>query len=226
MIYYPFHVRDYVAATRHLSMHEDLAYRRLLDAYYTAEQPLPRDAAQCARMIAMREYVEEVGAVLNEFFVLAEDGWHNQRADEELGKYRLMAEAGRRGAQKRWGSRGEGIAPATAPATAPAIGEVSGEGIAPAKTKSAKVKPVPAHAPEGVDPDVWSEFVAARKKRGSLITKRVMDGIKSEAEIAGWTLNDALKEVVLRGWQSFKAEWVSKGGKSKSVEPWEVEGAI
>lgn len=222
MIYYPFHVRDYVAATRHLSMHEDLAYRRLLDAYYTNEQPLPCDVSQCARMIAMREYAEEVGEVLKEFFTLAEDGWHNQRADEELGKYRLMADAGRRGAQKRWGSRGEAIATATTPA----IGEAIVEAIPPATTPVKKNSAKQASAPEGVDADVWSEFVAVRKKRGSLVTERVMNGIKAEAEIAGWTLNDALKEVVLRGWQSFKADWVNKGGKSKSVEPWEVEGAI
>lgn len=214
MIYYPFHVRDYVAATRHLSMHEDLAYRRLLDAYYTNEEPLPADVTQCARMIAMRDHIQEVEAVLNEFFTLADDGWHNQRGDEELGKYRLMAEAGRRGALKRWGARGE--------ATSPPIGEAT----SPPK-KQPKPKAASAAAPEGVDDQVWQEFVAVRKKRGALITDRVISGIKSEADLAGWSLNDALKEVVLRGWQSFKAEWVNKGGaKSKSVEPWEVEGAV
>jgi hypothetical protein len=37
----------------------------------------------------------------------------------------------------------------------------------------------------------------------------VIDGIQAEADKAGFTLEDALKESVVRGWQSFKAEWVS-----------------
>ena len=34
MIYYPFHIGDYIAHTAHLDPIEDCAYRRLLDAYY------------------------------------------------------------------------------------------------------------------------------------------------------------------------------------------------
>ena len=41
MNYYPFHIGDYLSATRHLSWEEDCAYRRLLDVYYTSEKPLP-----------------------------------------------------------------------------------------------------------------------------------------------------------------------------------------
>lgn len=34
MNYFPFHVGDYAAHTAHLEPLEDLAYRRMLDAYY------------------------------------------------------------------------------------------------------------------------------------------------------------------------------------------------
>jgi len=34
MHYYQFNIGDYASHTRHLSDLEDLAYRRLLDAYY------------------------------------------------------------------------------------------------------------------------------------------------------------------------------------------------
>ena len=40
MNYYPFHIGDYLSATRHLSWEEDAAYRRLLDTYYTTEKPV------------------------------------------------------------------------------------------------------------------------------------------------------------------------------------------
>ena len=40
MNYYNFHIGDYARRTRHLSVIEDLFYRRLLDLYYTTEAPL------------------------------------------------------------------------------------------------------------------------------------------------------------------------------------------
>jgi len=39
MHYFNFNIGDYASHTRHLSLMEDLAYRRLIDAYYLAEKP-------------------------------------------------------------------------------------------------------------------------------------------------------------------------------------------
>lgn len=64
--------------------------------------------------------------------------------------------------------------------------------------------------PDGVEQSVWDDFVAHRKRKRGAITALVMQSIRSEAEKAGWSLNDALKEVVVRNWQTFKSEWVSK----------------
>ena len=50
MNYYPFHIGDYATATRHLSWDEDMAYRRLLDVYYTTEKPLPNDLRSVWRL--------------------------------------------------------------------------------------------------------------------------------------------------------------------------------
>ena len=41
MIWYKFHLGDYITHTLHLSDAEDLAYRRLLDLYYMSEAPIP-----------------------------------------------------------------------------------------------------------------------------------------------------------------------------------------
>lgn len=84
MNYFPFHVGDYAAHTAHLEPMEDLAYRRLLDAYYLHEKALPVDLAEVARLIRMRPYLDVIKAVLGEFFTLSADGWHNKRADAEL----------------------------------------------------------------------------------------------------------------------------------------------
>ena len=100
MHYYQFHIGDYMSHTRHLSLYEDLAYRRLLDFYFLHEQPIKhRDVA---RQIGMREHEEDVLTVLNEFFLSTPDGFVNPRADKEIKQYKEFAEAGKRGAAKRW----------------------------------------------------------------------------------------------------------------------------
>lgn len=91
MNYFPFHIGDYAAHTRHLSLMEDLAYRRMLDVYYTTEGPLPAEVERVARLINMREHVADAQVVLDEFFELTEDGWRHARCDAEIQKYQAVA---------------------------------------------------------------------------------------------------------------------------------------
>jgi uncharacterized protein YdaU (DUF1376 family) len=108
MHYYQFHIGDYKSHTHHLSLLEDLAYRRLLDFYFLHEKPIKhRDVA---RQIGMREHEEDVMTVLNEFFISTEDGFVSPRADKEIKQYKEFAEAGKRGAAKRWGTPPNGEA--------------------------------------------------------------------------------------------------------------------
>lgn len=86
MNYYPFHLGDYAAHTGHLEPLEDLAYRRMLDAYYLREAQLPADPTEVARLIRMRQNMAEVEAVLREFFRLTDDGWFHARCDEEINR--------------------------------------------------------------------------------------------------------------------------------------------
>lgn len=114
MHFYQFHIGDYISHTRHLSLLEDLAFRRLLDHYYLHECPIKQ--RDIARQIGMREHEQEVLTVLDEFFVSTELGYINPRADTEISKYRKLSEDGKRGAAKRWQSQpnGEAISPPTA----------------------------------------------------------------------------------------------------------------
>ena len=100
MHYYQFHIGDYKSHTHHLSLMEDCAYRRLLDFYYLNEKPI--NQRDVARQIGMREHEQDVLTVLNEFFISAPEGFIHPRADREIAKYREFAEAGKRGAAKRW----------------------------------------------------------------------------------------------------------------------------
>lgn len=89
MNYFELHIGDYEAATAHLSLLEDAAYGRMLRIYYRTEKPLPADPKQVCRLVraTSRPERDAVQAVLQEFFDLREDGWHQARCDEELQAY-------------------------------------------------------------------------------------------------------------------------------------------
>ena len=115
MHYYQFNIGDYVSHTRHLSPIEDIAYRRLLDAYYLSERPLNSGITIVARQIGMREFEQEVQLVLEEFFLLSDDGWTNQRADKEIAHFHSKIEqasrAGKASAERRLNARSTDVQP-------------------------------------------------------------------------------------------------------------------
>jgi uncharacterized protein YdaU (DUF1376 family) len=114
MHYYQFNIADYRSATVHLSNEEDLAYRRLLDMYYDTEQKIPLDTQWVARRL--RVQTEVVCNVLNDMFEQHEDGYFHARCDVVIKQFKQFAEAGKRGAAKRWGTPpdGEVISPPNA----------------------------------------------------------------------------------------------------------------
>ena len=81
------------------------------------------------------------------------------------------------------------------------------------ETKKEKEKE--GEAPFGVSIEVWNDFVKHRKAIKTLVTENVINSIDKEAIKAGWTLEQALSEIVARGWRGFKAEWV----KDKTLTP-------
>lgn len=62
--------------------------------------------------------------------------------------------------------------------------------------------------PDDVSADLWADFLAHKKHKKAPVTNRVITLIRNEAKKAGWTLEEALNEVILRNWVGFKAEWV------------------
>ncbi len=66
-----------------------------------------------------------------------------------------------------------------------------------------------ASRPADVSDQVWQDFKALRRAKRAPLTDTAMNTIRSEAEKAGWSIEAALTECVARGWQAFKAGWVS-----------------
>ena len=104
MNFYSFHIGDYAGATRHLSWDEDMAYRRLMDAYYAREAPLPVDRKQIYRLVSAQsaKQREAVDAVLGEFFSETDQGFRNVRCEEELAAFAAKRGKASQSAQLRW----------------------------------------------------------------------------------------------------------------------------
>lgn len=181
MNFYPFHIGDYAAHTRNLSLLEDLAYRRLLDAYYLAESPLNGSATDVAREIGMREHAADVEYVLGRFFVRDGDTWRQPRADIVIEHYQAKQEkasrAGKASAAKRASGSstdvekdGNGRSTNQKPIT----NNQSKDSPLPPKGEKAK-KPAgfdPLSAcPPNASPETWAAYCGLRKAKRAPLTE-------------------------------------------------------
>lgn len=102
MNFFKHHIGDYDADTSHLTWIEDMAYTRLMRLYYRREQPIPLDVSQACRLVraTQKQEREAVESILNEFFTLESDGWHNRRCDAEIAEANAKAEKNRESGRK------------------------------------------------------------------------------------------------------------------------------
>ena len=111
--WYPRYYGDYMRDTGLLSLVQHGAYTCLLDHYYATGAPIPDNIDAVCRMCraVSGEEQEAVKAVLTMFFTLADDGYHNARADREIAKANAIstarAEAGSAGAKSKWQKHGK-----------------------------------------------------------------------------------------------------------------------
>jgi uncharacterized protein YdaU (DUF1376 family) len=212
MHYYQFNIGDYQSHTSHLSETEDLVYRRLLDWYYLHEIPIPLDESEVSRQIRMRSHIESIAIVLQEYFERTNDGWIHHRANKEIAKAGDKSEKAKASANARWGKKDANALQTQSESNATHNTLPITQDTEHKTQKKATV----VATPFGVSDSVWQEFIAHRKSKKARVTQLVIDGIQKEASIAGWSLEDALKETIVRNWQSFKADWVKDENLSKT----------
>jgi len=119
-VWYPRYIGDYQRKTSHLSLTEHGVYAVLLDHYYSTGKALPANASRLqtiCKAFAPADF-EAMQNVLREFFVETEDGYRNERADEELAKRSIISEK-RRGAAITRHANAAANADATGDANAP-----------------------------------------------------------------------------------------------------------
>lgn len=127
MNYYEHHLGDYLRDAGHLSMLEEGAYRRLIDAYYIRERGLPGDIRECSKLAKATTKAERdaVAYVLREFFVLADGLYTHGRCDKEIARFKDKQEKAARSANARW-SKAEKASEGNANASADAMRTHSG----------------------------------------------------------------------------------------------------
>ena len=97
MIFYKFLLSHYQSKTGRLTWEQDLAYRRLLDEYYSLEEGLPLDRKQCyliARCVTPKQR-RAVDFVLNRFFYVNDGVYRNDKAEEIIEEARTYSESQR-----------------------------------------------------------------------------------------------------------------------------------
>ena len=104
MNYYEHHLGDYLRDTAHLSMIEDGAYRRLLDAYYIRETPLPQKISDVMRLVRAQNKSDRdaTETVLREFFTETPNGWTHSRCEQEISRFQGKRAKAKASADARW----------------------------------------------------------------------------------------------------------------------------
>lgn len=100
--YYEHHLGDWAAATAHLTWDEDMAYSRLLRAYYHGEQPIPAGQQYRLARASTPAQRKAVDAVLAEFFTLVDGAYRQKRADEEIARFQDKQRKAKASANARW----------------------------------------------------------------------------------------------------------------------------
>ena len=86
MDWFRHHIGDYARDTSHLSPLQDGVYHRMIRLYYADEKPLGLNIDRLCRRIGCSQRHEKaaVALILEEFFEMQEDGYHQARCDAEI----------------------------------------------------------------------------------------------------------------------------------------------
>jgi len=205
MNFYPFHIGDYAAHTRHLSFMEDLAYRRLIDQYYLDECPLKGAPSLIARRIGMSDFSSDVEYILETFFDKENDLWVSKRCDDEIAKYRLKADSARNANRVK----SEKIT-ALKSELKSEPNQLLTKNQEPLTKNHIKTTAPKVATPDGVSVDLWNDFLVYRKRLKAPVTDRVLVRLIKEAELAKMPLDQVLETIIFKGWRSFEASWITQ----------------
>jgi uncharacterized protein YdaU (DUF1376 family) len=233
MHYYQFNIGDYAKSTKHLTLLEDLAYRRLLDIYYDTEKPLISNVKQLARIAGMSEYIDEINNVLSDFFTETEEGFTQKKTACEIEAY--QAKAGTARVNGKLGGRPKKTQ--TEPKETQSVNSANPDETGlqanykpltinqePLTNNQLKEKTTPVKLDYSVlqmTREQCADVIRIRKKnKGTALTQLIIDQLAKQFLLAkqkGFSFNESLTEWEFRGWKSFKSEWMKVSQDSKAA---------
>ena len=208
MHYYQFNIADYRADTAHLSIVEHGIYRQLIDWYYLDEKPIPKETQVVMRRLRLgSDEVHFLTNVLSDFFILTDLGYLHSRIEIELEHYRAQfaknrvnGKLGGRPPKTHVVSKNNHMATQINPNQEP-------------RTNNQEPITIKKHTQKNeffadIDQTIVSDYLLVRKsKKATSVTKTVYEGLVRESNLAGITLEAALKVCCERNWVGFKADW-------------------
>ena len=233
MHYYQFNIGDYAKSTKHLTLLEDLAYRRLLDIYYDTEKPLNSNVKQLARIAGMSAHTDEITNVLADFFTETEEGFTQKKAACEIEAY--QAKAGTARVNGKLGGRPKKTQPEPKETQSVNSANPDETGLQgnykplttnhkPTTNNQLEEKTTPVKLDYSVlqmTKEQCADVIRIRKKnKGPTFTQLIINQLAKQfllAEQKGFTFQDSLIEWEVRGWKSFKADWMKVSQDSKPV---------
>lgn len=215
MHYYKLNIPDWNLSTSHLTLEEEAIYFRLINHYYDTEQPFT-DLEMVFRRLRIVKQTAQAMLILREFFIEEDGEWHHARCDKELEAYTAKSlknnENGKRGGRPKKPTKNP-------------VGFFDEPTINPDETLNTNHKPLTINQePETkrkntkvfsidtmleIGPELAMEFMRHRKAVKAPLSAIAWDQFVKEAGKAGWTVEEAVRECIGRGWKSFKADWVT-----------------
>ena len=220
MHYYKFNIADWHLATSHLALEEEAVYFKLINFYYDTELPIPKETQAVIRRLRLIGNIAIVKQILQEFFVLEDDGWHHQRCDSEIAKYHSKAEVNRE--VGKLGGRPKKINDLDNPTITEMVSENNPQVTLTTNHKPLTINQEPLTnintiTPEGVSKEVFNDFVKLRKGLKAPVTETAIKGLAREGQKANMSLEQVMVLCCQNGWRGFKAEWMSKEQPTQKV---------
>lgn len=210
MHYYQHHIGDFIKDTSYLTNEEIGIYMKLIWLYYDTEQALPNDIFVLSMKTNARDNEEAVKGILGMYFQLIDEQWHHTRCDKEIAEYQAFCIKQKANGLKGGRPKATQVEPNDNP---------MGFQAKPKITLTTNHKPLTINhinTPEGVSSDLWSDFLAYRKRLKAPVTDRVVTRLIKESKDANMTLEQAIETMIFKGWRSFDATWIKSDVKQTS----------
>ena len=236
MHYYRFNIKEWSHSTHHLTPEEEGVYFRLINYYYDSEKPIPLETHSVFRRLQIACVSDVATQILEEFFNKTEKGFTHSKCDEIIKDYKKNTKTNRENGRKGGRPRKHKACRETEKKPDGFISETDKKpndnpNDNPSETLTTNHKPLTTkqkpittnvdYSVFGMSDQQVSELIRIRKKnKGGAITDRVAKALAKEFHNAGqlgYSFDESLTEWEVRGWKSFKSEWLTPKQTGASI---------